>query len=192
MDSWHLENRVRELRNRLRMRQADLAEEAGVTRQTIIAIEKGRLNPSVALALLLARILREPADYVFYLERGPGDSRHGSSLPIAKSDFQETPAEFPVTGSERDEVTGETGQEDYPASVTAEGPAEGEEPWATPSEPDSIADAAESLAAPEVAPMDTQPVEASPEPPAPAESGTSPHDDDIEHGETPQGIWDFG
>lgn len=61
--------RVRTLRERLGLRQADLAKEAGVTRQTIIAIEKGRLNPSVVVALRIARALREPVDYVFYLER---------------------------------------------------------------------------------------------------------------------------
>jgi len=59
---------VKELRARLNLRQADLAEETGVVRQTILAIEKGRLNPSVKLALMIARVLREPPDYVFYLE----------------------------------------------------------------------------------------------------------------------------
>ncbi|MCP4646049.1 MAG: helix-turn-helix transcriptional regulator [bacterium] len=61
-------NRVRELRARLGLRQADLAREAGVTRQTIIAVEKGRLTPSIFVALKIARVLREPVDYVFYLE----------------------------------------------------------------------------------------------------------------------------
>lgn len=66
-----LKNRVRELRNRLDMRQADLAREIGVTRQTVLAIEKGRLNPSIGIALKTARVLREPVDYVFYLEHEP-------------------------------------------------------------------------------------------------------------------------
>jgi putative transcriptional regulator len=63
-------NRVRELRARLKLRQADLAAEVGVTRQTIIAIEKGRFNPSVLVSLKIARVLREPVDYVFYLAPG--------------------------------------------------------------------------------------------------------------------------
>lgn len=63
-----LKNRVRELRTRLRLRQADLATEVDVTRQTILAIEKGRLNPSVTLSLKIARVLREPVGYVFFLE----------------------------------------------------------------------------------------------------------------------------
>ena len=37
--------------------QNDLARLAGVSRQTIIAVEKGRFNPSVKLALKLANIL---------------------------------------------------------------------------------------------------------------------------------------
>ena len=64
-----LHNRVKQLRHRLDVRQTDLAKEAGVTRQTIIAIEKERLNPSITLCLKIARVLREPVDYVFYLER---------------------------------------------------------------------------------------------------------------------------
>ena len=63
-----LRNRVRELRVRLELRQSDLAREVGVTRQTILAIEKGRLNPSINIALKAARVLREPVDYVFYLD----------------------------------------------------------------------------------------------------------------------------
>lgn len=66
-----LKNRVRELRARLKLRQADLAQEVNVTRQTILAIEKGRLNPSTLVSLKIARVLREPVGYVFYLEHAP-------------------------------------------------------------------------------------------------------------------------
>jgi len=66
-----LKNRVRELRTRLRLRQADLAKEVDVSRQTILAIEKGRLNPSILVSLKIARVLREPVGYVFYLEHSP-------------------------------------------------------------------------------------------------------------------------
>lgn len=64
-----LRNRVKELRSRLGLRQTDLADEIGVTRQTIIAIEKGRLNPSIIVSLKVALVLREPVDYVFFLNR---------------------------------------------------------------------------------------------------------------------------
>jgi putative transcriptional regulator len=81
-----LKNRVRELRTRLDMRQSDLAREIGVTRQTILAIEKGRLNPSINIALKTARVLREPVDYVFYLEHaadGAGELRTVNALAAA-------------------------------------------------------------------------------------------------------------
>jgi putative transcriptional regulator len=64
-----LKNRVKEIRSRMKLRQADLAREVNVTRQTILAIEKGRLNPSVLVSLKIARVLREPVGYVFYLDR---------------------------------------------------------------------------------------------------------------------------
>ena len=69
MNGFILKNRVRELRSRLKLRQSDLAREVDVTRQTILAIEKGRLNPSITVSLKIARVLREPVGYVFYLER---------------------------------------------------------------------------------------------------------------------------
>jgi putative transcriptional regulator len=68
-----LKNRVKELRDSLNMRQSDLAREVDVTRQTILAIEKERLNPSIMVSLKLARVLHEPVGYVFYLEQVPED-----------------------------------------------------------------------------------------------------------------------
>lgn len=50
--------------------QQQLAQKAGVTRQTIIAIEKGTFNPSVKLALKLARILNTNVESLFTLEDG--------------------------------------------------------------------------------------------------------------------------
>jgi len=83
-----LKNRVRELRTRLDLRQSDLAREIGVTRQTILAIEKGRLNPSINIALKTARVLREPVDYVFYLDhtadgKGGAELRKGDAMKAA-------------------------------------------------------------------------------------------------------------
>jgi putative transcriptional regulator len=50
------------------MTQQQLAEKVGVTRQTIIAIEKGSFNPSVKLALKLSKILSETVESLFSLE----------------------------------------------------------------------------------------------------------------------------
>ena len=46
--------------------QADLAERVGVTRQTIIAIEKGSYSPSVKLALMLARVFSCRVEDLFH------------------------------------------------------------------------------------------------------------------------------
>ena len=53
------------------MTQADLAERVGVTRQTILSIEKGNYNPSVELALRLARVLGTTVEALFELEPEP-------------------------------------------------------------------------------------------------------------------------
>lgn len=50
------------------MTQQQLAEKAGVTRQTIIAIEKGAFNPSVKLALKFSKILGTNVESLFALE----------------------------------------------------------------------------------------------------------------------------
>ncbi|HEY0907885.1 MAG TPA: helix-turn-helix transcriptional regulator [Candidatus Paceibacterota bacterium] len=58
-------NSVYELRSKKGATQEDLAQAAGVTRQTIIAIEKGNYVPSVLLALKLARFFRVRVEEVF-------------------------------------------------------------------------------------------------------------------------------
>jgi putative transcriptional regulator len=45
--------------------QEELAQALGVTRQTIIAIEKGKYDPSLPLALGIARFFRVPVEKVF-------------------------------------------------------------------------------------------------------------------------------
>lgn len=64
-----MQNKVRYFRfMNQEMTQQGLAEKAGVTRQTIIAIEKGDFNPSVKLALKFARIFGTPVETIFMLE----------------------------------------------------------------------------------------------------------------------------
>jgi len=50
--------------------QQELAEMVGVSRQTIVAIERGNYSPSVKLALLLARKLGATVEELFELEEG--------------------------------------------------------------------------------------------------------------------------
>jgi putative transcriptional regulator len=58
-------NRVRERRQQLGLTQVQLAEATKVTRQTIIALEKGGYTPSVELALMIARELNTTVEELF-------------------------------------------------------------------------------------------------------------------------------
>lgn len=59
---------VREVRRQHALTQEQLAEKIGVTRQTVIAIEKGNYTPSVLLALKLARALGRKVEDLFACE----------------------------------------------------------------------------------------------------------------------------
>ena len=62
-------NTIRELRFRHgEMTQADLADRIGVTRQTIIAIERGKYSPSLEMAFRIARVFAVPLEEVFQYE----------------------------------------------------------------------------------------------------------------------------
>ncbi len=64
----NVRNRVRELRRERGWTQQQLAEAAGVSRQSINSIECGRYEPSLELALTFARIFARPVDSIFALE----------------------------------------------------------------------------------------------------------------------------
>lgn len=68
METERLRNRLRVARAEQRLSQEDLAERAGVTRQTISAIENEQYAPSALLAFVLARRLGKPIGELFYLE----------------------------------------------------------------------------------------------------------------------------
>lgn len=61
-------NTVSTLRHKRELTQDELATLVSVTRQTIIAIEKGNYVPSVLLALKLAKIFKKPVEEVFRYE----------------------------------------------------------------------------------------------------------------------------
>lgn len=60
-------NKVQKYRLVVDITQEELAEKVGVTRQTIIAIEKGNYTPSVTLALKLAKYFRKNVEDIFKL-----------------------------------------------------------------------------------------------------------------------------
>jgi putative transcriptional regulator len=66
-DGDRLDNRLKELRARFDLTQEELAQKVGVTRQTIIAIEGKRYNPSALLALEIAGVFDLPFEGVFWL-----------------------------------------------------------------------------------------------------------------------------
>lgn len=63
-----LKNRVSEFRKKLGFSQDRLADRLGVSRQTIISIEKGKYNPSLPLALIIAELFDTSVENVFILE----------------------------------------------------------------------------------------------------------------------------
>ena len=69
MGKTQISNQIRRLRfDADEMTQKDLAERVGVTRQTIVAIEKAKYSPSLELAFLIAREFEKPLEEVFRFE----------------------------------------------------------------------------------------------------------------------------
>lgn len=61
----HIDNGVFELRKEMEVTQEDLAKAVAVSRQTIIAIEKGNYTPSLLLGIKIARFFKKPVEEVF-------------------------------------------------------------------------------------------------------------------------------
>ena len=66
----NLKNHIKQHRARLDLTQEDLARKAGVRRQTILSIEKGKYVPSALLAFKIARALGMRVDELFELIEG--------------------------------------------------------------------------------------------------------------------------
>ena len=60
-----MKNRLEQLRKQRAIRQEDLAQALGVSRQTVISLEKGKYNPSLALAFKLARYFNLSIEDIF-------------------------------------------------------------------------------------------------------------------------------
>lgn len=60
--------KIKEARVSLGLSQQELADKAGVSRQTIHAIEKGDYNPTIRLCITICRILNKTLDELFWEE----------------------------------------------------------------------------------------------------------------------------
>lgn len=67
-----MNNKLKEFREKNNYSQDGLAKELGVSRQTIISIEKGRYNPSLPLALQLGKLFDAYVEDIFFLEEIDG------------------------------------------------------------------------------------------------------------------------
>ena len=63
-----IQNSIREMRLKKNITQEELAEAVGVSRQTIVAIEKGNYTPSLFLAINLARFFNVYIEKLFNLK----------------------------------------------------------------------------------------------------------------------------
>lgn len=63
-----MKNRVEEYRKLMNEKQEDLANTVGVSRQTIISIEKGKYNPSILLAFKIADHFKKTIEEIFIYE----------------------------------------------------------------------------------------------------------------------------
>lgn len=65
----YIANNVYELRSKRGVTQEELAEALSVSRQTVIAIEKGKYTPSVHLALTIAHYFTLPVEKIFTITK---------------------------------------------------------------------------------------------------------------------------
>lgn len=63
-----LKNKVEEIRKQRNEKQEELANIVGVSRQTIISIEKGKYNPSILLAFRIANHFNKTIEEIFIYE----------------------------------------------------------------------------------------------------------------------------
>ncbi|WP_274308494.1 helix-turn-helix transcriptional regulator [Solibacillus daqui] len=65
-----MKNRIRELRKLKKITQEELSKQVGVSRQSIIAIESGKFNPSIELAYNISKVFNCTIEEVFIFEEG--------------------------------------------------------------------------------------------------------------------------
>lgn len=61
-----IKSRIKEIRDELGISQIELAEQVGVSRQTIYFLEKGTYNPSLTVSFRIGEVLNKPLNEIFY------------------------------------------------------------------------------------------------------------------------------
>ena len=61
-----MRNQIKEMRNASGITQEALAQKAGVRRETIVLLEQGKYNPSLKLAMEIAKVFKMKVDDLFY------------------------------------------------------------------------------------------------------------------------------
>jgi putative transcriptional regulator len=64
-----MKTRIKEFRARYNLTQEDLAKKAGVRRETIVFLEKGKYNPSLQLAHDVAKVLKTSIEELFIFDK---------------------------------------------------------------------------------------------------------------------------
>lgn len=82
MSSSNIQNNIRRLRfDNDEMTQQELADAVKVSRQTIVAIEKGNYSPSLELAFRISRVFKTPLESVFTYEPEKANSKGRKKKP---------------------------------------------------------------------------------------------------------------
>ena len=63
-----MNNRIKDFRSELGLTQDELAEKVGVSRQTIISLEKGKYSASIGLAYKLSKVFNKTIEDLFIFE----------------------------------------------------------------------------------------------------------------------------
>lgn len=66
-----LKTRIHEFRKNMKLQQSQLAEMVGVRRETIVKLESGRYNPSLKLAMDIAKVFGKTVEEVFEFQDNP-------------------------------------------------------------------------------------------------------------------------
>lgn len=63
-----MQNKIKEYRQKFKMTQEEFADKTGVSRQTIASLEKGKYNPSIILAMRIAKLFHTTVENIFIME----------------------------------------------------------------------------------------------------------------------------